>query len=334
MRIGIMGGCLARHKRLGLIAEPHDYIRKAHQYGYDTYQLLVGRELPSLDEEDVRAVKRLLDGLGMTASLACDLIHKADDTAFVRHAFDMARLLGAHAILGHWRLGLYARLKASWDGRAARRQLAADIEATKRLAGYAEAYAIPIGFENHIDYVIDEIEQIVRTVDSPYVGLNFDTGNPLVYAEDPTDYVRRLADRVFALHLKDGYAVPDPDGAQLIWCNTGEGLVDLREIVGILGTQGREIPYNLEFWALSRTPVPFRTDAFWRNLGRDQDDNDPIVLAIGRDAARGHPVPGDTDQEGVEEEKRVLAATPAYLKSLAAAGDDGCRAPTGPGTAS
>jgi 3-oxoisoapionate decarboxylase len=44
---------------------------------------------------------------------------------------------------------------------------------------------VKLAVENHIDFTSDEIYQLLSEVDSPYFGLNFDTGNFLRLLDDP-----------------------------------------------------------------------------------------------------------------------------------------------------
>ena len=57
--------------------------------------------------------------------------------------------------------------------------------------------------ENHIDFTSDEILQLLEAVDSPYLGLNFDTGNFLRLLDDPIKGMEKLAKHTLATHIKD-----------------------------------------------------------------------------------------------------------------------------------
>ena len=58
----------------------------------------------------------------------------------------------------------------------------------------AEEYDVKLAVENHIDYTSDECVELLERVDSPYLGLNLDTGNFLRLLDDPIDGTRKLAD--------------------------------------------------------------------------------------------------------------------------------------------
>jgi len=67
----------------------------------------------------------------------------------------------------------------------------------------AEDYDIKMAVENHIDFTSDEILQLLERVDSPYLGLNFDTGNFLRLLDDPIKGMAKLAPYTYATHIKD-----------------------------------------------------------------------------------------------------------------------------------
>ena len=57
--------------------------------------------------------------------------------------------------------------------------------------------------ENHLDFNSDEILRILQNVDSPYLGINFDTGNFVRVLDDPIQAMEKLVDHVYATHIKD-----------------------------------------------------------------------------------------------------------------------------------
>ena len=70
---------------------------------------------------------------------------------------------------------------------------------------WAERYEIIINVEPHGPYTTnpDTMEQILRFFDSPYLRLNFDTGNVFVAGQDPVKFLRRFRDKLSHCHIKD-----------------------------------------------------------------------------------------------------------------------------------
>ena len=106
-------------------------------------------------------------------------------------------------------------------------------EATKIAAGYD----IKLAVENHIDYNSDEILQLITDVNSPYFGVNFDSGNFLRVLDDPIQAMEKLAPHVFATHIKDlrpVKGVPVNEWYFFSCVPTGEGLIQNEKLAQIL----------------------------------------------------------------------------------------------------
>jgi sugar phosphate isomerase/epimerase len=101
----------------------------------------------------------------------------------------------------------------------------------------AEANDVKLAVENHIDYTADECVEILDRVDSPYLGLNLDTGNFLRLLDDPVEGAKKLADRVYATHIKDLKPVKGLNATEWFFFSStpvGEGLVDNQKLAQIL----------------------------------------------------------------------------------------------------
>jgi sugar phosphate isomerase/epimerase len=101
----------------------------------------------------------------------------------------------------------------------------------------AKKHDIKLATENHIDFTADEMLQLLTNVNSPYLGINFDTGNFLRLLDDPIEGMRKLAKHVLATHVKD--LKPQKGVSPREWyffsCTpVGEGLVDNQALVNLL----------------------------------------------------------------------------------------------------
>lgn len=94
--------------------------------------------------------------------------------------------------------------------------------------------------------------RIVRLVDSPWIQVNWDTGNAyLAGAEDPYEALANVRDAVYHVHAKDislrhseaerGKVTGTPVG-----CACGDGVVDWQRVFGILEPLDREIFFSVE----------------------------------------------------------------------------------------
>jgi sugar phosphate isomerase/epimerase len=67
----------------------------------------------------------------------------------------------------------------------------------------AAKYGVRMAVENHIDFTADEMLRLLTAVNSPYLGINFDTGNFVRLLDDPIKGMKTLAKYVYATHIKD-----------------------------------------------------------------------------------------------------------------------------------
>ena len=96
-------------------------------------------------------------------------------------------------------------------------------------------YGIQTGFHNHMDSIGQSpaaVDAILAASDPRYVKLELDTAHYLQGGGDPAAAVRRYADRLLFLHLKDVKNAPTKSGYQ--FTELGEGRVDLKAIFAAL----------------------------------------------------------------------------------------------------
>ncbi len=117
----------------------------------------------------------------------------------------------------------------------------------------AEARGILIGIEPHQQYSKhpEGLDRIQGLVDSPVIGINFDTGNSYLCGHDPIAWLERVKDRLVHLHAKE---IPKAQAAAergkvtgtAVGCACGEGVIDWKEVVRILRDAPRDIVMSVE----------------------------------------------------------------------------------------
>lgn len=124
----------------------------------------------------------------------------------------------------------------------------------KKAAMVAARHGVYICIEPHGIYTktAEGLLRIVELVPSPWVQVNWDTGNAyLAGVEDPYEGLQKVVDRVFHVHAKDisyehsqrerGLVTGTPVG-----CGCGDGVVDWERILSILDGLDREITLSVE----------------------------------------------------------------------------------------
>jgi sugar phosphate isomerase/epimerase len=119
-------------------------------------------------------------------------------------------------------------------------------EGFRALLPEATAAGVGLAYENHTkasvwqyrDFSEDSAVflEIVRAMEGTGLGVNFDTGNPLVHDEDPLLLLRQVAPRVVCLDANDLRT-----RGRFEFCVVGQGLVPFAEVFGYLK---REIGYD------------------------------------------------------------------------------------------
>jgi len=114
----------------------------------------------------------------------------------------------------------------------------------KRLVGmFKEAvkpaadHNVRLAVENHIDFTAQEILQLLQEVGSPYLGLNFDTGNFARLLDDPVKGMEKLAPQVLATHIKDLKINPRAAADDWYFFSTtpvGDGFIDNLKLARLL----------------------------------------------------------------------------------------------------
>ena len=96
----------------------------------------------------------------------------------------------------------------------------------------AEAYQIYINIEVHGYFTTkpDMLEKMLAFCDSPWLGLNMDTGNSFIAGQDPVAFVKRFVSKIRHVHIKDvseslaALVRGNATGIALSHCAIGDGV--------------------------------------------------------------------------------------------------------------
>lgn len=120
----------------------------------------------------------------------------------------------------------------------------------KKAVQVAADYDIKLAIENHIDFTGKEILQLLEEVDSPYLGLNFDTGNFARLLDDPVKAMEQLAPYTLATHIKDLKVNPAAAVDDWYFFSTtpvGDGFIDNLALARLLKKAGYQGFLAMEF---------------------------------------------------------------------------------------
>jgi 3-oxoisoapionate decarboxylase len=216
-----------------------DFLRRAHELGVGGVSL-ESCFIPRLDAEYLAQVRRLLDDYNLDRVFAWGhpngLEGGTNQIAYreMISSFDSARSIGANVMRV---VGSSLLYRNQPHGPQIERLTRMFREAIK----VAEEYGIRMAIENHIDFTADEMLALLAAVDSPWLGINFDTGNFLRLLDDPIKAMAKLASYVYATHIKDlrvQMGVAADEWYFFSSTPVGEGIVDNRKLVELLAAAG------------------------------------------------------------------------------------------------
>jgi sugar phosphate isomerase/epimerase len=147
-----------------------------------------------------------------------------------------------------------------------------------------------VGVENHQDFGSEELLDMTAEAGA-HVGIVFDTGNPFAVGEDPVAFARRVAPRVFHLHLKDYRAVFTQDGYQLVRCPIGDGAVPFAELLDAVTSRTTELSASIEPGALDARHIRLFRPEWWQ--GYPVRSASELVTLL--DRLKRHRISADVD---------------------------------------
>ena len=120
-------------------------------------------------------------------------------------------------------------------------------------AAVAQPRGILIGLEPHQQYskTQDGLDRIYNLVDSPAIGINFDTGNSYLSGEDPLAWLDRVLDRLVHLHGKDiSVSQSDAERGKVtgtpVGCACGDGVIDWAGVIERCKRCSKDIVISVE----------------------------------------------------------------------------------------
>lgn len=118
----------------------------------------------------------------------------------------------------------------------------------------AERRGLVIGLEPHHQYSgsLEGMDRLLALVDSPAIGVNFDTGNAYLNGKsDIYEWLEHVLPRLVHLHAKD---ISDDQSSRergkvtgtAVGCACGDGVVDWRRVISICDRAPRDIVFSVE----------------------------------------------------------------------------------------
>lgn len=279
------------------------YLQKAAELDLDGVQLCDPRHLDSLEYGYVSDLRQKAESLGLYLELGTGGTNPDHLQSMVRTAH----------VMGSPVMRTFVGKPRPTTSDAMSKLLSATAGEIAQVTSVCERYQIALALENHQDLTTDELLTLVELIDSEWVGICFDTGNPLALLEDPLDSVIAFGPLVKCVHLKDYQVVARADGFALIGCALGEGVVDLRGILDALAQRAPDANLNIETY-VGRHPCPVLDEEYLARLPGTSASALGRTLRLVRDRGLASE-PQLAAEQGAPEDEILAAEDELVLRS-------------------
>jgi 3-oxoisoapionate decarboxylase len=300
-----------RERKTPPLSDPLNFIDHCNMIGAGGVQIGIGKR----DADYVRKVRDRLEATGMYLEGSIALPRDKEDVERFAAEVRTAKELGVTVLRT---VMLPGRRYESYPTVASFRGAAAKANQSLGLAEPVVAKAdIRLAIENHKDWLIFELLDIVKRMSSKHVGITVDTGNSIALLEEPMTVVEAYAPWAFSVHLKDMGVQEYEDGFLLSEVPFGTGFLDLKKMVTTLRRGRPEVRFNLEMITRDPLKVPCLTDGYWVTMDKLTIRQFAAALAMVRKHASKQPLPkvsGLTTEKMLEAEEQNVRLCLDYAR--------------------
>ena len=176
-------------------------------------------------------------------------------------------------------------------------------------------HKVSLAVENHKDWRAPELVEILKKIESEWVGVTLDFGNSISLLEDPMEVVNTLGPYVMSTHVKDMAVKEHEEGFLLSGVPLGIGALDLDAIVNICRSHNPGIRFSLEMITRDPLKVPCLDDAYWATF----EDVNGLDLArtlrwVRKTEGKAPYVNHLSDEERLQKEEENVLTSLAYSR--------------------
>jgi sugar phosphate isomerase/epimerase len=161
---------------------------------------------------------------------------------------------------------------------------------------------VVLALENHKDWRVPDLLDILKRLSSDHVAVTLDTGNSIALLEDPMEVVEALAPHAHSIHLKDMAVQEFEHGFLLSEVPLGEGFLDLPRIIDTCRRHNPKVRFNLEMITRDPLRIPCMTDQYWATMPEVRGRELARALAMVRKCASKRPLPRT---QGLADDQRI-----------------------------
>lgn len=252
---------LFQHKRIDIFK----FIEIAHELELDGIQINIIKDynldenwgtLGSNSDDHLKKVRDLLNKYGMYVELDMRNL----DYEKVEEVLEVASKLGAEVVRSYIPIkplktqnisfgseGAYdfAKVRHDFDPNSYNE----GVEKLNKIVPLLEKYRVKLALENHEYETSEELVEVVKKVNSPWVGLIYDFGNSMMVWEEPEKAAENMAPYTFTTHFKDHIIIEEPNdkyGYVVCGVPAGEGNINLESCFDIMMRKSTLTRINIE----------------------------------------------------------------------------------------
>jgi sugar phosphate isomerase/epimerase len=172
-------------------------------------------------------------------------------------------------------------------------------------------HKMKLAVENHKDWRAPELVNLMKQLNSEWIGVTLDFGNSIALLEEPMEVIQTLVPYVFTTHVKDMGVDEYTDGFLLSEVPLGKGILDLPKMFALCRKQNPNVTFNLEMITRDPLEIPCLKDEYWATFQGVPPTDLARTLRLVRQhkKATGLPRVSQLDPEGrlAAEENNILA---------------------------
>lgn len=234
-----------------------DLLEHCHQIGAGGVQVLV----KDWSDDFAKKVRARREQLGMYLEGSIGLPNNTTDVPRFEQEVKNAKEAGVQVLRTVCSAG---RRYETYHSREAFQQLQKNALVALQLAiPVMNKQKMKLAIENHKDWQAPELVNILKQLNSEWVGVTLDFGNSISLLEDPMEVVQTLAPYAFSTHVKDMALEEYTEGFLLSEVPLGKGILDLPQIISLCKKYNPNIAFSLEMITRDPLEIPCLKKEYW-----------------------------------------------------------------------
>ncbi|MDZ7637349.1 MAG: TIM barrel protein [Bryobacterales bacterium] len=269
------------------------YVDHAVEHSLKVIQFADANTLGGLHPEHARKVKAYADERGVLVEMGMGTIcptasgwnaSKGPIEPWILRHVEAARLLGSPVLRC-----LMGSAKERKTELPLEKHTEAMLKTLRNLRSQVTDMGVVMAIENHSgDYQGRELAPIIEEAGKDWVGVVYDSGNPIWTIEDPMVALEHLAPYIVSSHLRDSYVWATEEGVAARWVVFGEGNVGMKDVLRVLLERCPNASILLETITVRHNDLKVKRSDFWKGYENVPANEFMRFYAL---AEKGNPQP-------------------------------------------